>query len=492
MGAAVSQPKNVPDRPATFGDVFAIGEFRALYSATALSWFGDYLARAAVTALIFHVTGSVALSAGSFAISYLPGLTAGPILAALAERYPHRTVMVICDVLRACLIAVVAVPGLPTPAIFVLLFVAATMNPPFDASRSALLPRIVTGDKYLVALTVQNTTVNIAMVLGYFIGGITASLFPHVTLAFDAATFVVSAILVTIGIGRRPPALAATQRTGLLRETAAGFRLVATNPLLRSIAIVVLSATLLAIVPEGLAAAWAGQLAKDQDRRGLDQALIMMSAPAGVIIGAIGIGRFAAPSVRLRLIRPITVVIPLALTAALLNPPAVGVAAIGIVAGFALSCISLPANKLYVQALPNAFRARGFGVMQFGAQIVQLVAVVVTGILAERFALHTVVGLWGVAGLALMIAAAVTWPTPERIAAVLEETRTMNAASPMGSDDVGAHNSDGRHRVASANTPETVDPARAPRGESHSPSWPSPRQGPRHLSEPQSGRVPDA
>jgi MFS family permease len=490
----VSQPKNVPDRPATFGDLLAIGEFRALFSATALSWFGDYLARAAVTALIFHVTGSVALSAGSFAISYLPGLTAGPILAALADRYPHRTVMVICDVARACLIGVVAVPGLPTPAIFVLLFAAAMLNPPFDASRSALLPRIVTGDKYVVALGLQNTTVNIAMVLGYFIGGVAASVFPHVTLAFDAATFVVSAVLITTRIRPRPAALTTAQRTGLLRETMAGFRLVATNPLLRPIAVVVLSASLLAIVPEGLAAAWAGELAKNSDNRGLDQALIMMSVPAGIIVGALSIGRFAAPSVRIRLIRPFTVIVPLALVFALLNPPAIGIAAIGVVAGFALSCLSLPANNLYVQALPNAFRARGFGVIQFGAQVVQLVGVIATGILAERFALHTVVGLWGVGGVGLMIVAAMTWPTSERITAVIDETRAMNAAWLADPDEVGesARGSDGRHRAASTETSETVEPTQAPRGESHSPSWPSPRQGPRHLSEPQAGRVPDA
>lgn len=60
------------DRPATFGEVFASREYRYLFSATLLSWFGDYLAKAAVTALIFAQTRSVALSAAAFALSYLP------------------------------------------------------------------------------------------------------------------------------------------------------------------------------------------------------------------------------------------------------------------------------------------------------------------------------------------------------------------------------------------------------------------------------------
>ena len=52
----MSEPKHAAPRPVTFGDLFQNREYRALYSASTLSWVGDYLARAAVTALIFHTT----------------------------------------------------------------------------------------------------------------------------------------------------------------------------------------------------------------------------------------------------------------------------------------------------------------------------------------------------------------------------------------------------------------------------------------------------
>ena len=48
------------ERPATFHDVLASREFRAVYAASTLSWVGDYLARAAITALVYQNTGSVA------------------------------------------------------------------------------------------------------------------------------------------------------------------------------------------------------------------------------------------------------------------------------------------------------------------------------------------------------------------------------------------------------------------------------------------------
>src|SRR5690242_17690467 len=65
------------ERTATFGEVLASREYKAVFSASALSWFGDYAARAAVTALVFQQTHSPAASAATFAISYLPWLGFG-------------------------------------------------------------------------------------------------------------------------------------------------------------------------------------------------------------------------------------------------------------------------------------------------------------------------------------------------------------------------------------------------------------------------------
>ncbi len=421
----MSQPKGSAEKTATFGDVFGVGEFRALYSASALSWTGDYLARAAVAALIYGTTRSVLLSAASFAISYLPGLTAGPLLAALAERYPRRTVMIFCDAVRACLLATVAIPGVPVAALFVLLFAAALLNAPFDASRSALLAQILSGDRYIVAASAQNTTINFAMVLGYLAGGVAAPTYPHLTLAIDAATFVMSALLIRYGISVRPPALSVAQRTGLLRETAAGFRFVAGHRLLRAIAILSLGVTLLAIVPEGLAAAWAAKLTRNPSDQGIDQALIMMAGPIGLIVGAIVVGRLMNAALRRRLIRPFAIAVPITLALALLNPDVIGAAVITFVIGICVSGLFLPTNGLYAKALPTEFRARAFGVFQFGAQFVQALGLIVTGVLSDHFPLHVIVGCWGLMGIVLISAAVRQWPADDQIDAALDQAKSL-------------------------------------------------------------------
>ena len=56
----MSEPAAAEDRPATFREVMVGREFKAVFAASALSWFGDHAARAAVTALVLVKTESVA------------------------------------------------------------------------------------------------------------------------------------------------------------------------------------------------------------------------------------------------------------------------------------------------------------------------------------------------------------------------------------------------------------------------------------------------
>jgi MFS family permease len=156
-GSPVSDRTSTTDRRTSYGSVLADREFRVILAAGGLSAVGDYLARAAVTLLVYSQTGSVSASAITFAISYLPWILGGPILATLAERYPPRRIMILSDVLRAGLIAAVVIRGLPLWSLWLLLFLAALLNSPFEASRASVVSRIFTDDRYVLAATMQKT-----------------------------------------------------------------------------------------------------------------------------------------------------------------------------------------------------------------------------------------------------------------------------------------------------------------------------------------------
>ncbi|GAA1895054.1 MFS transporter [Asanoa iriomotensis] len=408
------------DRPATFREVFGQREYRAVFAASALSWLGDYISKAAVTVIVYQESQSVALSAAAFAISYLPWLVGGPLLATLAERHPYRNVMVVCDLARMALIALIVIPGLPVPVMLVILFVATLANPPSQAARSALMPLILPGDKLVVGLSLNNSTGQAAQVVGYAVGAGIAAFNPRAAIVLDACTFLASALLIWFGTRHRPAAMTHDHRSNLLRETAEGFRVVFGQRVLRGIALLVFSAMLFSIVPEGLAAAWAQEKASGSAAGGY-QALIMAANPVGFIVGGLTMARLIPPDVRRMLVRPFAVISPLVLVPALFNPSPVVVAVLAAVSGFAVAGLMPVANGLFVQALPHGYRARAFGVMATGVQITQGGAVLVTGLLAEHFEIPLVVGVWSIGGVLLMLVMAGSWPNTHQFDAAIAE-----------------------------------------------------------------------
>lgn len=419
----------VVEQPATFREVLSNTEYRAVFCAGALSWFGDYLARAAVTALVYQRTDSVAVSAAAFATSYLPWIVGGPVLAAVAERYRYRTVMVAGDVVRAVLIALVAVPGMPIPLMIGLLFLVALANPPAQSARSAVLPLILTGDRLVVGLSVNQSTVQAAMVVGYMSGAALAPYAPHLALAINAAMFATSSVIIRFGLRNRPPALNAARRRHLLRETGEGFTVVFGHRVLRAVALIVFASMPFSIVPEGLAAAWADDLAGQTGGRGLIQGLIMVANPLGWIAGGLLVGRLVPPETRRRMIRVFAVLAPLVLVPAAANPPVIGVVMMSAASGFFVGAMMPAANALFVQSLPNGYRARAFGVMQSGVQILQGMAVISTGLLADAYPLYTVVGMWSAGGVLLLTLTGLRWPKPREIRAAIAAASAANEAS---------------------------------------------------------------
>jgi MFS family permease len=418
------------ERKITFGEIFGIGEYRAIFSATQLSWIGEYMAKAAVMALVFAQTGSVALAAASFAISYAPWLVGGPFLATLAERYRYKRVMITCDLLRASLIGVVALPGLPLPAMLVLVFCVALLAPPGQAARSATLPLVLTGERVVLGLAVNQSTGQATQVLGYFAGAVVAIVNPRLALVINAGTFALSAVILWRGLTDRPPAMRAEHRSHLLRETGDGFRVVFGTPALRVIAIMVFTSMLFVIVPEGLAIGWASELAEGEGtRQGFYQGMILVANPLGYAAGVLLIARLLLPTARRRLVPFLAVLAPLALVPALGNPQIVGVVVMAMVSGLAMAGMTPTVNGLFVQALPNGFRARAFGVMNSGMQAIQGIAIFATGLLvglAGSDQLHLVVGLWCLAGVLVMTLLAVRWPKPAFFASAIADAESAN------------------------------------------------------------------
>src|SRR5215471_19784007 len=195
---------------ATFGEVFGVGEFRSLWLAQVLSVAGDQLARVALTLLVFDRTGSSLLAAVTFAASIVPMFVGGIALSGLADRWPRRRVMIVCDLGRALLVAIMALPGVPIAGLVGLLFLVTLISAPFTSARAALYPDILAGDRFVLGTAVTLTTLQFGQALGFVAGGAVVGFFGvRTSLLVDAGTFILSALIIRIWVRARPAAKAA-------------------------------------------------------------------------------------------------------------------------------------------------------------------------------------------------------------------------------------------------------------------------------------------
>jgi MFS family permease len=392
-----------PSRPATFGQVFAVREFRPLFGSYLLSTVGDELARVALTVLVYQRTDSALLSAITFAISYLPWLLGGPVLAALADRYPRHRVLIASDVVRAVLVAVMAVPGTPLPLLLALLLAVSVCAPPFEAARSALMADVLLGDRYAVATSLTGITQQLSQLIGFLLGGALLALFSASTaLLANAATFAVSALWLRNGLQRRAAPVADDDAGSIWREVGSGVRFLARSPRLRGIVGLLWVASLFGNAPEGIAVPFGVELDGSTSSTGL----LLAATPAGTVVGGLLVGRLCPPALRERLTAPLAVLWLGSVLMAGLVPTWLdrGTPALLLVLGFFFlagigGAFTIPLNVAFVQAVPSAYRGRAFGVVVAGLSGVQGLGVVLAGLGAERLSPGVVVAVAGGIGL---------------------------------------------------------------------------------------------
>ena len=398
-------PGGTTDRTAqaTFRDVFAVAEFRALWMAQLLSVIGDQLARVALTVLVYDRTRSALLAAITFVASIVPNFIGGVTLAWLADRYPRRAVMIACDVIRAALVLVMAIPGVPLAVLVVLLFVVTLVGAPFLAARAAVYPDVLTGDRYVMGTAVSLTTLQFAQVIGFAVGGAVVGFFgTRPSLLADAATFAASALIVRAWVRSRPTpaAMSGDRGPSRLAGVIAGTRLVFATPALLA---PMLFAWLAAFynAPEGVVT----PLARALGGGAVAVGVILAAQALGQTAGALVFSRFFAPAVRLRLMGPLAVASCAILVLFAWRPDLV-VSLLILGASGLFASYQLAANAAFVTAAPQEQRSQAFGLAQGGMSLGQGVVMILAGAAAEHHAPARVIAVCGAVGavLALVIA----------------------------------------------------------------------------------------
>jgi predicted MFS family arabinose efflux permease len=335
-------------------------------------------------------------------------LLGGVMLAWVADRYRRREVMIASDVLRALLVAAMAVPEMPLWALCALLVLVVLLGAPHTAAQGALLPEVLRGELYERGLAVRQITSQTAQLVGFTTGGLlVAAVSPAVALLVNAASFAVSAVLVRAGIADRPPpdaSAASGASVGGLRGVVAGLTEIAIDPRRRAL---VLLAWLVGwyVVPEALAAPYAAQLGAGPAVVGL----LMAADPLGSVLGAWLFVRFVPQDVRERLVGVLAAGAGLPLVLCLLRPGVPLTIVLWAVSGMLATAYLLQTQACFVRATPDAGRGRAIGVAASGIIAAQGAAVLVGGFLADVWDPATAVAVAGAVGTVLSLCGAVAW-----------------------------------------------------------------------------------
>ncbi len=215
------------------------GSFSALWMGQLISLIGDRIHQVAIAFVVFYATGSPIALGIVFFVALIPNLLFGAIAGTLVDRWDHREVMIVSDLLRASIVLVLPIAAsVNLLFIYPLVFLVTTISVFFRPAKGAILPRIVAEEDLTPANSAMWIAETFADIGGYAVAGLFVALLgPQLPLAFwaDAVTYLASALLIasiSVAPVRRSADLVGQVGAGFVAELRAGWRFLRGEPVL--------------------------------------------------------------------------------------------------------------------------------------------------------------------------------------------------------------------------------------------------------------------
>ncbi len=271
-------------------------DFWLYFSGQLISQVGSSFTLFALPLLVFKLTHSATNLALTTTANFVPYLLFGLVLGALSDRVNRRRMMLLTDLGRAAVIVVLPVLALSgalrVEDIYAVAFVQSTLGILFNCGEFAAIPSLVGGDDLVAANGRIMATNSAGQILGPILAGVLVTLMsPADLLFFDAASFVVSAaslaaIRRSFNAASRPgPANAGV--ASLLRDVRAGLHYVWSQPVLRSISLMMALINFVATTENSQLVLFAKRVLGASDS---EVALLFAAGAAGVVVVSMSAG----------------------------------------------------------------------------------------------------------------------------------------------------------------------------------------------------------
>lgn len=376
--------------PTTYRGLFGTPEFTPLFVTASTQVAAMTVSGLALGTFVYAATGSPLLSALSMFGPSLAQVVGATTLLSAADRLPPRAATTTLAVASGLGTAVLAAPGLPLWALFVVILLLGLIGSVGGGVRYGLLSEILPAENYLLGRSVLNMSVGTMQICGFGVGaGLVTALSPRGTLLTGAALYLVTAVVARSGLSRRParttgrPSITATWRTNALLWSSRPRRYV----------------YLALWVPNGLIVGCESLFVPYAPRHA---GLLFAFAAGGMLIGDAVTGRCVPPAWRRRLDAPLRLLLaaPYLVFAA---HPALDLAVIAVT----LASIGYSATLLLQEHLmaltPKDIHGQALGLHSAGMLTMQGVGATLAGAVAQYVAPDTAMAVMAAASVAVTL-----------------------------------------------------------------------------------------
>jgi MFS family permease len=215
--------------------------FRLLWTGQVLSDLGSQIGALAYTLLVFALTKSAVVAGAVGTIGSVSAFAVRLPAGALADRYDHRRSMVVCDLVRALVLAALAI-GIVThvvtwPVVLVVAVIDRVGDTFFTPASVAALPGVVDDSQLESAWAATEARQYAANLSGPSLGGILYAIGRAVPFVGDAISYGISVLTSSAMKGDFAPPRSTAPRRGLWAEAFEGVRVMLHDDLLRAVII---------------------------------------------------------------------------------------------------------------------------------------------------------------------------------------------------------------------------------------------------------------
>jgi MFS family permease len=375
--------------------------FFLLWLGQLISIIGDWVLVIALPFYTYNLTGSALASGGMFIVSTLPRLLLGSVAGVFVDRWDRKRTMIVADLLRVLLtLALFLVQSRDWLwLIYASAFLESVVSQFFNPAKSAVIPLLVNEKDLLTANSLNGLSDALTRLVGSALGGMLLTwLGFSFVVFFDAATFLISALMIMLVIIPRHPvepavpggAAASTKMADYWRDWIAGLKLVKRERLLLSLFIVMG----VALLGDSMVTVLIVPLVKNL-MGGEAQLLGWLMAAEGIggLLGGLLVGQFGK-RIPPRLLSTVALVSAgLVIIALFTFPHSFLVYPLLGFVGLTATAWFTSAETLLQMGVSDAFRGRIFGTLGTTMALAGLIGMAFAGTMADRVGLVPVLSI---------------------------------------------------------------------------------------------------